>query len=1481
MPVDPHTIVLYHSIFKGEEVDTLLARIPGLGDVTTNLSTRVSTIEQQLAPHIILTVQQVKYVGGMRIESPAGAECISVEELARGYKCTFDTNHGSEPLLFDVYDQVLGMRFDLGTTTQNDYWRLVTEVGDDYIILSKTDCAPGSGVPQTGDCMITVGNRFTAARQNLQISSTIGTDAPRLEQYEGINDYNLSERLITVIGMKDGKMGVYTKNGEFSGEVHITDGSGLENLDEWAEAAQDIADAAAAAAAAADAAADAQRTADLATTKLNTWASDGIISPVEKEPLAQQWEDVKKEYTTIVADAVRYRVDASSFTAAYTLANAAFQKYTANPTESTTKESDYDNIAAYYTARATILTNIAIAAKGIVDAAQETADGAASAASAAQLTADAAAAKALQLEKILDQINDDTVLDPSEKNVIRTEWITINGTAATDRTGTAGSYYTTKKLYDQYKTLSESLKYTYAGKVYTYDNKVFTYKAAGVSDLDAAYLVLREYLRSVGINDKETAFEGFDRAEYSRILTRYYDAELYVQDNINKAIQNEIATTKAEILADLGLFETAINQTIEEMQGIIDNTIETWFFDGVPTLNNLPASAWTTEELLERHLGDLYYNQSTGIAYRFQRSGTEGDYTYYWYTIPDSAVAAALAAAAAAQDTADHKRRVFTAQPTNADAYDVGDLWLHATIGNYTDETLVCQTAKEAGVVFSAADWTTATKYTDDTVANLARQEAATAQSAADAAALAASAAQSTADGAAAAASAANTQLTNWASDGIISPVEKTGLLQQKEEIDADYSELYASATSYGVSTSAFTTAYNSAVTALNKYTANPTQNTTKESDYANIAAYYDARVTIANAIATAAKKVATDAQAAADAAALAASAAQTKANQAKSAADAAALAASAAQSTADGAAAAASTANTQLTNWASDGIISPIEKRSLVQQWEDVQAEYDEILIDAAKYSVSTTNYIAAYTAANTAFTKYTANATQNTTKESDYANIAAYYDARTAILTAIATAAKKVATDAAAAADAAQTTADQAKNAVDAINNDTILSPSEKAAIRIVWIGINGVASTGVIGEDGTYAAAKRLLAAADATNRKVIFTYGGKVYTYNGNIFTYHQPGEAQLDAAYLSLREYLSACQLDQDEDLPGFNPATYAARLRDYNVALNNVMGILSDVAKQTAEDTSMDTIAKNLGYTSFAEMEAAARAGETIVEGGYIRTNLINVATLIAKRLSTTDDNSLKSLTIQDNQIKLYDSNGALRTHIHANALSTPAVNTQEVFTPGLVNFTGLNMVDEVITGSATLFNFVASSGSDTIQGSGQVAIDFSIRLDLSQKSFADFDVDLAVKLKINGTTWKSNTLGLQVTADIRQVQIIQTLYLDPTTAQTLSSAGAKEVSVEFEVAPQHGLAAITQGVYGSVMVSGVDYTVTHVNSTSQITEVGTNGIQIVRSGSEYAQLHESNGGLEFKIITGSYGLRVNSSGVQKTVNGGSSWTSL
>ena len=103
----------------------------------------------------------------------------------------------------------------------------------------------------------------------------------------------------------------------------------------------------------------------------------------------------------------------------------------------------------------------------------------------------------------------------------------------------------------------------------------------------------------------------------------------------------------------------------------------------------------------------------------------------------------------------------------------------------------------------------------------------------------------------------ANERLGKWASDSYVSPEEKTALKQEKSDIEQEYIAVCADADRYSVSKTAYTTAYNSAITALNKYTASSPENIAVGSDYANIAAYYTARKTILQAIATAAKSYA------------------------------------------------------------------------------------------------------------------------------------------------------------------------------------------------------------------------------------------------------------------------------------------------------------------------------------------------------------------------------------------------------------------------------------------------------------------------------------------------------------------------------------------------------------------------------------------------------------------------------------------------
>lgn len=162
-----------------------------------------------------------------------------------------------------------------------------------------------------------------------------------------------------------------------------------------------------------------------------------------------------------------------------------------------------------------------------------------------------------------------------------------------------------------------------------------------------------------------------------------------------------------------------INEILSELELVkeqSDRELTFWFFDYEPTLFNIPASDWNTSELKTMHEQDMFYNRLTGFAYRFEKSGD----SWAWNSITDQQTVKALENAAKAQDTADGKRRVFVAQPTNAQAYDVGDMWTNATYEQlYSNDTLVCKTAKKAGETFSINHWQPSNKYTTAEINNL------------------------------------------------------------------------------------------------------------------------------------------------------------------------------------------------------------------------------------------------------------------------------------------------------------------------------------------------------------------------------------------------------------------------------------------------------------------------------------------------------------------------------------------------------------------------------------------------------------------------------------------------------------------------------------------------------------------------------------------------------------------------------------------
>lgn len=157
---------------------------------------------------------------------------------------------------------------------------------------------------------------------------------------------------------------------------------------------------------------------------------------------------------------------------------------------------------------------------------------------------------------------------------------------------------------------------------------------------------------------------------------------------------------------ELNDFANQVTKDITDLQNQTDGQISTWFESGVPTLENYPASEWTTEEIKKQHLADIYYDKETGYAYRFIQNVNN----FEWQLLEDNAITQALAIANSAKDTADRKRQVFINQPSPP--YDVGDIWIK------NQELYRCQTTKSSLETFEDNDWIIATKYTDDTVAN-------------------------------------------------------------------------------------------------------------------------------------------------------------------------------------------------------------------------------------------------------------------------------------------------------------------------------------------------------------------------------------------------------------------------------------------------------------------------------------------------------------------------------------------------------------------------------------------------------------------------------------------------------------------------------------------------------------------------------------------------------------------------------------------
>ena len=229
------------------------------------------------------------------------------------------------------------------------------------------------------------------------------------------------------------------------------------------------------------------------------------------------------------------------------------------------------------------------------------------------------------------------------------------------------------------------------------------------------------------VGDRPTRENGYEGSSYIKYDSATKQVSVKGKISAKSTVDGKELSQYIKENSAKGLTEEQVNnliknsQVIADLQNQVDGAIETWFYEGVPTLTNAPASSWTTAKDKDTHLGDLYYDNKTGKAYRFAKDGN----TYKWTIIADTDIAKALSDASKAQETADGKMKVFSAQPIPP--YQLGDIWVNATYPTdgriYKNEILRCQTAKAKGSSFAIADWTKASKYTDDSALNTFKEE--------------------------------------------------------------------------------------------------------------------------------------------------------------------------------------------------------------------------------------------------------------------------------------------------------------------------------------------------------------------------------------------------------------------------------------------------------------------------------------------------------------------------------------------------------------------------------------------------------------------------------------------------------------------------------------------------------------------------------------------------------------------------------------
>ena len=242
------------------EVDDLWVRCKAYFESLTVIESETLAGRQYITPGGSVKCVAVRDASG-RVKHEAvvavdakGRELASLTDShAVAYRCYYLEEQAGEKSLtkMEAGDQAISRTFNVpsgstGQVTNHYWWRLVTKVANavytdldtgnvyGYIEVSAEDCDGASGsfsesgithcdIPAEGDVIAQLGNRDKdkPERQSAIVLDTVGSDAPSLKMFSGINDFTLADKAVISFGTDPKTGGVYFRLGSSSATQYL------------------------------------------------------------------------------------------------------------------------------------------------------------------------------------------------------------------------------------------------------------------------------------------------------------------------------------------------------------------------------------------------------------------------------------------------------------------------------------------------------------------------------------------------------------------------------------------------------------------------------------------------------------------------------------------------------------------------------------------------------------------------------------------------------------------------------------------------------------------------------------------------------------------------------------------------------------------------------------------------------------------------------------------------------------------------------------------------------------------------------------------------------------------------------------------------------------------------------------------------------------------------------------------------------------